>query len=60
MVQTYLSSDGECCYAGSGSGFDISTISLEHNSLLIHIVQVLEVLMIILLEIMLVEGVGFL
>ena len=29
MVQTYLSSDGECCYAGIGSGFDISTISLD-------------------------------
>ena len=29
----YNGSDGDCCYEGSGSGFDISTISLEHNIL---------------------------
>jgi hypothetical protein len=29
----YNGSDGKCCYAGSGSGFDISTISLEHNKI---------------------------
>ena len=29
----YNGSDGDCCYEGSGSGFDISSISLEHNIL---------------------------